>query len=777
MKMIHLIFIFAIIGYCVTDEKDNCTSRFVDALEKKCLNRDSSCSFKPSNYSEMCISKENNECRKGRGDSGICNYIFHKDFPKKKCLYYSSTDECNEIDTGCSLFDDVFSGVSFDEKDRDLCEGFNSGNDNKKCLLNNNLECRDYFPVCQDITEENACNNNLIPGYLKECYWDVTCKSRDRTCDSTIKNIRKDECLKLKTSNPDLTRCVYSDGKCEAKTLCEGTRLVAPSSSSTCTSIIPLRKIGDGAGEYDYNYKCTYVAGSGTISARCQKEIRYCDDYNGNDPSICYELQAKDVNKRCVYDSTATTNKCRERYKTCKLYNDNALEKKREICEDLIPHDKTVACVYNIEEDQCLEETTYSSCEDYTGISKKICESIKPSPHSGCILDGDLKCKERSFLCSEVYDYENCIYYAKASTSNKRCEFRGSNSQGIGECYEEYLRCEDYIKGDSKYGCEDIILHNGKKCVEDPNTNRCLTQNKTCSDAKSREECELIVQSGVSNPDKFVCHWSEFDEYGYSTTLKCRETYKFCSDYRGTNQNFCQNSIQPYNETEDKIDITSKCKYESNIGCQRVTKECEDSDVVGNPVLCGLISPKIQDNKVKYCAFISGQCQKHYKKCENWDEEESTSACTDIIPENYLDKPCDTKIVDGKTTCYTQKVCNVFPFNPLNPSASESDYYEDLCLSVGHDCEYENNECTSKKELTCNDVKFYEYNIANEETCKEQETSAFYKSCILKIDKSGCEEILNISYIIPPSDTSTPNADTILSKGTLLLLILLSLLI
>ena len=789
MKILQLIFIFAIIGYCLTDDKDSCTKGFEEALENKCTNLDTSCMFKRSNYSEMCISKTNNVCSKGLQDRNICKNIFHGNFPEVKCNYIESSKECNDEPTTCGDFkttsSSTFSGIYFDKRDRDLCDGFKSQFNGKVCLLNNNGDCTDFYPSCQSLTSlgRTVCNNNyLLPGYKQECYWDDgdnSCKTRDRKCDdiyNPIKNVKKDECLSLKTSTPETTRCVYSDsdGTCEAKSLCVLTRTTEPSESD-CTSIIPLTKIGQGGGEYDYKYKCSFVSGIGTTPGYCTKVERTCDEYNGNDPSICIGLKAKDtINKRCVYDGG-----CKEVYKTCKHYSDYALNKNRNGCEKLKLLEDNVQCVYNIEQDICMNETIYTSCEQYTGISKKICESIKPSPHSGCILDKDSKCKERTFLCSEVNDYENCLYYAKASTSNKRCEFKSATSVKLGECYEEYLRCEDYI-GESETDCENIVLHNGKICIFDSKTNRCRTENKTCSEAGSREECELIAKSGVSDPDKFVCHWSYYNNNGNQLSYpSCYETYKYCSDYRGENSDFCQNSIHPYNETDDKIDITSKCKYETDIGCQKVNKECRDDDVKNNPVLCGLISPKIQDNKLKYCSFINGECTKNYKTCEDWDESDTDNSCSNIIPQNYLDKPCGTKVDNnGKTICYTTKVCNAFPINPLSSSTSTYvNYYKDLCLEVGHDCEYSNEACTTKKELTCNDIKFYKYNDENEETCKKQNVSVFYNNCILKEDKSGCEEILNISYIIPPLDTSTPNAATFFSKGTQVILILLCLLI
>lgn len=140
-------------------------------------------------------------------------------------------------------------------------------------------------------------------------------------------------------------------------------------------------------------------------------------------------------------------------------------------------------------------------------------------------------------------------------------------------------------------------MYNGNKCVFD--SNRCRTTNKTCSDSGKEAECNLIAKSGVSNQDKKFCR------YFPSSTPSCIEANKYCSDYREGDSTYWENSIKPYNEAEDKIDITSKCIFLDS-RCHKVPKQCHEAD--SNPVLCSLISPKIKDNNKMYCAFINGAC-------------------------------------------------------------------------------------------------------------------------------------------------------------------------
>ena len=760
MKTLQFIFIFTIIRFCFSDDK--CTTGYESLLKNKC--QDNSCTYQPD-YNEICISITNNDCSKGDGYQNSCPHIFHKDFPKLKCDYNSVEDECVPIDTSCGDFNSVVSIPDF-VRDKDLCASFKAPI-GQRCLLSNTLSCTSYADSCDN---SSPCTSGfLLSDYKTLCVSKDGggCESKARTCTTSgFKNVNKDICSSLKSSDTLHQVCVYSDNICKAEYLCEN--YPNPSNQDECESIIPLTSTTNGY-EYDYKSKCVFVEAQGTNPARCriERETRTCSEYNGNDLSICKDLKTKDSNKRCVIKGSS----CVEEYKTCESYSQNELRKTRTVCEGLTMLEDNVKCVYNIEEDKCLTEKNYTSCEEYDdGISKKICESIKPTPHSRCILDKDSKCKERAFLCSEVFDSENCLYYAKPSTSNKRCAYDSSRPD---VCYEEYLKCEDYIGKDSTI-CQKIQLFDGKKCEFDYITERCRTKNKTCSEAHSKEECNLIAESGVLNPDRKVCRYIQKPEYDDSgnfikTVDVCMETYKYCSDFRESNRYFCENYIKPFNEEEDKIDITSKCKYEDG-RCQKVPKECSEAD--GNPVLCSLISPKIQDHEVKYCAYIGNQCKLQFKKCEDWDPTDPIS-CSDIIPENYLDKPCERKLVNGEQTCAKKDVCNLFP---STSSISVLQVFSNLCHSIGHDCKLELEGCITIEEDSCQDIEFYKDDPDNEKICKDKGASDPYKNCVLKEDKSGCEEIINISYQSPFEPQIEENSSGFIAKGINLLLILLCIL-
>lgn len=132
----------------------------------------------------------------------------------------------------------------------------------------------------------------------------------------------------------------------------------------------------------------------------------------------CSEYESTYDYQRCAYSS----DQCYEEYVSCQAHTENKIEKTRSGCEYIKLLDTSKKCVYIREDDICEERIIYNKCEDYSGDDRKICESIiSPTTHSYCILDKDSKCKDRVPYCSEFTDMNDCIYYVKATNSNKRC--------------------------------------------------------------------------------------------------------------------------------------------------------------------------------------------------------------------------------------------------------------------------------------------------------------------------------------------------------------------
>ena len=781
MKALQLILIFAIIGFCLTDdtEMDECESRFKVSLQTKCGSI-GSCTYNIEGTDNVCVATQ--DCSKGNGKTQAeCEEIVPSNYHEYKCILEGSVckptkkecEEYNKIRSVTSGSSPTYTSITGDGCTK-LVPRTGKGDE---CIIVSG-QCIPHFVQCSSITSPSPnpgqCNNNIPGEPTKRCEWKKegeetteSCHTYVRYCDYTASDVKnyasKDICfgLEIDTSDSERTKkkCIYSGSTCTSVyDKCDDYIVPGdPTDDSRCNGRHP---VDSTLKDYDYSLTCKFD----TSDSKCKPEQTKCNDYTIipstlRDEDMCKKLKPTDSNKVCVYayDESTSANICEEVYNSCQLYNDNEIEKTRLDCQGIVLTDPNKECVYIPEQDKCEERQIYESCDSYPGKDKKICESIiSKTTNNYCILDKDSKCKERPVLCAEAFNNKlECIYYAKASDTNKRCAYdEETTPTHTPKCYEEYARCEDYLENDS-YICEAIRLYNGNKC--EFIQGRCRSKNKICSEAKTEAECKLIAKTGVTDPDKKICEY---------TGSSCREQFKYCSDYRevcaqpASGTTTCETNcraIKPYDESGESLDIYSRCEYEYGVGCQRVPQVCSEAD--GNPILCAEISPKIKDNSVKYCAYINDKCEEKFKKCEHYHtsgtyDSDERDFCQAIVPENNLQSLCSYKSVDGEYKCVTKTQCSLF---------SPADY-ETLCLEINPNCTYlttYNSYGTCKKvEKSCLNTKFYKVSDDNEAICKSMEASVPYKICSLKEDKSGCEEVYRESIYPISSSAQQENASS-----------------
>ena len=773
MKITKPLLVLIIIGYCFSDsETDICEETFEDELKSKCeaIDVDKSCEL--TNFSEKCISKKNNDCSEGDGDKQYCDKIFPSDFPLYRCYYYTTTQRCEKEHTSCSNWHNGINGVNF-QNNKTLCKDFYESNLKKECQLDNSGSyCFSYYKRC-DETPSSSCSSNLPSDYKYKCQLnsDNECEQVPRICNETnLKNVDEKQCQDLISSDISKKKCIYSNGNCKEE-------YINCKDKNTCTGH-PLNKTDDNFYYFDYRFQCVL----NDSNNECETIPITCVNYTGTNASICSMHQAKDPTiKRCVFNTSATSNKCYEMFNECDDYN-RQIETNRSGCESIIPKDPNEKCIYITEEDKCIKKSSIieKECGDYTGNSKKICESIVllPTSREYCILDKDSICKEKPLECSQAIDKIECLNIAKATDDNKRCAYKSD------KCVEEYIRCEDFIdntqSSTSSSGsstCKGIKLYNGMICEQDSATGRCRSIYKYCSQADNEDECQLISKTGVSNPERKICFWGNYSENSTTSSPGCKEIYKYCSDYRGNNEHFCE-QIKPYNDAGDEVEIKYKCKYEHGIGCQRIPVECTDAK---NRIECNLFSNFIKDNTSKHCVYYDNKCQEYYRKCEL--VENVISNCTTNIIEGYLKNVCEIK--DDK--CVRKKDCRAF----IDPSDTNADkYYKEICQSIHPKCSYSNSKC-KYIERSCNETIFYpefsKFNTDDEQkklACENITASERYKKCVLKNDKSGCIEVYReLSYSSsyysnsnPPDSTPQESSSKFITKRTHLIIILLCLL-
>ena len=717
MKALQLILILAIIGSCFTDdtEAEECGTKFQEILRNKC-----------AAIGSCTLNDEDNGCYQTKQCADVngasCSSNIPPKFHEEKCVLNNGA--CVSTRKLCADYN-IYGGSSTTSIDGDVCSDLipptNQGN---RCeyFYSTPPICSPHFDVCTGINDETQCNNNFPKDPLYKCEWKSSettkCQPVKIQCNSYTRIPNKNICPDLQVSGASETergkkKCIYTSARCVEKY-----KLCADYSDYTCNGEMPLNSAGT---DYDYSKRCFYDA---TKETKCQTLNRYCSEYNTVIPyllpsdEICEQLIAKDTNKRCIYKGGI----CQEEYKTCELYNSKEIDKSETVCEGIILEDTNKKCIYIPKEDKCETRTKYETCESYPGNDKEICESIlSPTTNFYCILDKDSTCKERPSLCKYATNKKDCIYYAKASVDNKRCAYDDYGSTHTPKCYEEYARCEDYQDNDED-DCEDIKLYNGNSCIF--KDNRCQSKNKICSDALTEEECKLINVTGVTDPDRMVC---DFVQYYGESNKHCVENYKYCSDYRGSDGDFCS-KIKPYDETGNSLDKYFKCKIvDNNVGCEKVPVDCEDAG--SNAILCAEYSTKIKDSSVKYCAFYGGTCKTQFKTCEGVDNfSRDSTRCTGNIIENYITNECKVDPSDS-SKCIRRNSCSSFSVSS----------YAELCESINTNCSYANGICY-KTTKSCSGIKFYPGNEGSEEICNSIEVTKPFMICSLKEDKSGCEE-------------------------------------
>ena len=729
MKISQLVLIFAIIGYCISED-DECSTGFDSKLAEICsgINSETCQYVSPL----LCIKK--NPC----SGEGACSGKTHPIPTIYKCA--GSDGQCQETKKECSDF------VS----EQDSCPALFSGDESKKrCVLNPDNTCSPHFNRCEDFTgaTETTCPNNIPSDILKECVWnDGTCQTVYKKCtDSSMiyPNANQENCYKLTISEEGKTankkKCVYSNTEYKCYEEYEKCEDYEEEVEDTCTRIQLLKT---GTSDYEQLKKCILEEGE---TEKICKTATYCEDFDkiadgSKSPEMCISLKSKNApNKRCVYDYN--DNSCKDEFKSCSLgeesestcssiilldnlnkkcvwKNNNCIESYKGcsgqnlfFCNDITLEDHNKRCIKN-SYNEC--EETYVSCDAYKGKDKEICESIILESGKKCYLARDSKC---ILPCTEANSLEECKI-AKPIDDKKECVYYG------GTCIEQYKKCEDYT-GNNLQTCESIALYNGKKCVLD--STGCKSYNKICTEAVDEDECKLMTNSGVSSSDRYC---------DYDSTSGCFENYKYCSDYRGTDNNFCVNKIKPFDESGLNVDITSSCEYDSVVGCKR---KINCSNAGKNSTLCNIISTKLAEStkNKKYCSFINGNCEENYQTCGSYDEEEyeafQSEKCESIKPKNYLTHGCEVGTEDGKPICKdkekTPKECSNF-----NGRYSEA-HFQSLCINIKPYCLYSTGSCTKK---SCND---YISSDADEIRCKLIPVSDSNKICSLKAGGSACEII------------------------------------
>ena len=488
--------------------------------------------------------------------------------------------------------------------------------------------------------------------------------------------------------------CVPYQDKCfELYESCEKAE-----SEEACKNNLPLTK--NNKNEYiiyDW-YKCVWNEG-------CTQEQRVCSDYKKPDnsyvPTTCRNFKAEKENSACFFD--AENDKCEEVANSCENYNLIVEESKRteEGCKSSYPEEGKKCALQN---KQCKEANI--ECGDYT--TKDECLKFNPGK------DGK-KCVFKNNLCVE--DYEDCQTYndlvSEADRKKADCESIYSYKSGyqMFKCvFSESKTCESK----QVYKCSDYTGTDAEECASYP------TDDKTHTCVYANNKCEEKIN--------FV--------------------YNYCGDYVGEDKSICE-AIKPRSDSDNtRIETNSKCVLEEEGGslyCVKKQKQCSDAK---DSVECSKI--RVSNDK-KRCFYIKGNCIEQYKTCEDYEAAEDVlekETCESIVIANDdLNKCVFTAGVGGaKGTCKkTRKSCSDFNIGLISDKCVNLESYISESIFDHNDntqCTFSDNVC--KTELkSC--LGLYETRDANEEVCKNANTSSNNVKCIFKGNSDYFSQCLEIN--------------------------------
>lgn len=704
--------------------EDSCKEVFKeckDLTETECLSSDFNIGLDETKrcvfYNGKCDLHYNSCTNEALNDQDKCKNNIPSD-NRKKCKWDSS---CKEDDRLCADF------IVFKERNSLInlpCYSLSHSNpkicffDGKDCFEtftdctqyegNDKAECEKIKPL--DKPSDSSNDGEYYVDKFNKCVFENNdCIEKPRVCDD-FKKRKEDEttltCSDLKSEKDpenNKAKCELDGDKCKDMYLkCEYYSDLVPDkknrNDNDCKSIIARIEEG-GSLVKDDHYKCSVKEDGNNNCVTVKKD---CEEITKEETCNRFFPIEGNTDIICIFDGV-----CKKSFIECETYSNYYKNDPSKItrngCESINPiysDGKKYKCEYKEEAGtKTCEKKEITKCEDYKGQDESYCTRL-PTNNTSLFI-----CKFINKEC--VTQYKNCEVY---------------NSQiGVNGLVIDKNTCESIVLGDEKLKC---MYEKDKYCE---------TKNKLCSEYLGEDNNKCSLYKTLDTRTSCVIENKKCVEKFIPTTIS--EEYKYCSDYRGTDKDFCK-SIQPYkNDGSSSIpDLSSKCEFENN-ECVRVSKKCEEGKDENE---CVEIIPTDKDKK--RCVFTNNKCIEQYKTCALYNAIDGTinkDVCESILIENnYRTKKCVFTAGTGgaKNTCTEEdRVCTDF----------QVEFYRGQCSGIAltdqtKKCVFYNNAC-SKVDKTCFDMA----NLAgaDDEKCGKGSISSSNKICVAKEDGSGCQEI------------------------------------
>lgn len=489
------------------------------------------------------------------------------------------------------------------------------------------------------------------------------------------------------------------------------------------------------------------------------EEYEECSDFETKKiQAACSSL--KSISGTFCYYSEG---KCHEWYRECLDYrpeNNNKFDDN--ICNQIIPFDKTKKCIVQIEDDIKYCIPINKECTDHTSYDD--CVNLNVGTEKRCVLSDDDKCTEHFDSCDKIKDETTCNKNIPINKL-KKCEWDGENKS----CQEVNRKCEDYKLFSDKIGIsecsdnfqkEDLNAHcflYNNLCIEAYKSCNGLTESKCESIIKVKDSSVTINQLEIDKHKK--CVWE---------LETCREKSRECKDYKKEEdtEDFCK-ELSPKESNRDHAICYldgEECK-EIPIKCEDYHQYIETDSNKRSAGICTKIKPRITGNNQEIdehseCIFdANNECKTQPKECNKFQDEEKCLQHPIDSLHQYMrcifnDKGCSEDYKD--CTSYNNKVQtnkNPSDCKSITPFIKNNKYYQCTFNDASNICEDENDE------MECEDYKGIDIKICREISKNlEDKDSGIYNCAINKnkcikqfkecpgetqnIDRETCESIV-----------------------------------
>ena len=552
-------------------EKDRTCSDFIEY--KDYYHSGLECgTLKSSSTSKVCTDDdENNKCKelynscgelKKKEDCGN-EQLVSIDW-RKKCVWNTQSNSCEEKEKVCSDYK-VGEGSTH-------CLGYTTTEypNHKTCIYtggNGVDKCEEHYKKCESYNsavtdegkrKEEECITGLPSNAFSKCDFDKEkklCKEVRKGCEEYD---FETDCNSFVELDDGSKKCIFLKGKCtEEYKNCQAFKYDSSSNKNkeTCESITPI----DDSSDYEYyfsrkKYKCVYTESSHTCN---KEEISKCEDYKGDSQSYCTSIRNIDNHyyQKCIFKN----DQCTTEYISCESYQEvvtDESQRKKAECESIVLDSIYQTCKFNENTKRC--ESDYLPCSSYKGNSSFECQQFSADDKDSACFLVDGKCVQQ-----KNYDYKKCDDYPGEDKSI--CESIQPKVKINNEYYHDFSR----------------------KCVYNTEDENCEEKQKTCSEARNADECELIRLSVLNKK----CIYKD---------NSCVEQYDSCESYATSGETIDQNKCESIILENDQ----KKCTYSSNT-CKTETKKCSDFKLDLFQSSCYALKPS---DDTKKCTYSNNAC-------------------------------------------------------------------------------------------------------------------------------------------------------------------------